>query len=68
MAELREVTRLRPEYAAGRFNYGVALAKQGAVAEAAVEFQATLRLEPQHAQARQYLESLRTLRSTPAPR
>ena len=68
LAEFKEVTRLRPNYASGRFNYGVALAKAGAIAEATSEFQETLRLDPKNAQARQYLQSLRTMRPKPATR
>ena len=68
LAEFKEVTRLRPNYASGRFNYGVALAKAGAIADATLEFQETLRLDPKNAQARQYLQSLRTMRPRTATR
>jgi predicted Zn-dependent protease len=58
-AHFAEVVRLRPDYALGRFNYGIALAKEGRIEDAIVQLDETVRLDPGNTKAAQYLRELR---------
>jgi tetratricopeptide (TPR) repeat protein len=60
LAELREAVRLDPRHGAAHFNLGVLLAQQGRDAEAAQHLEAALAANPTDAEARAYLERLRS--------
>ncbi len=47
--------RLKPEYAKGHYNFGIALAKEGQIDQAIEQFQEALRIDPNYAAARQML-------------
>ena len=53
-----EAVRLRPDFALGRLNYGIALAKDGQVAEAIAQMNETVRLDPSNNKAVEYLKML----------
>jgi Flp pilus assembly protein TadD len=61
--QFAEVVRLRPDYALGHLNLGVALVKQGRVDDAAVQFQETLRLDPNNKHAQEHLETIQLLKN-----
>lgn len=58
----REAIQLRPGYAEAHNNLGIALASQGRIKEAIVEWEAALRLDPTLSDARQNLEKARSMR------
>lgn len=62
--EFETVVRIYPGYAFGHLNLGVALFKLGQRPEAVREFEEALRLDPQLAQAKGFLDQLRS-RATP---
>jgi predicted Zn-dependent protease len=56
--QFSEVVRIRPDFALGHLNYGVALSKQGKLHEALAELQITLQLNPADKFAQQNLEAV----------
>jgi tetratricopeptide (TPR) repeat protein len=62
-AAFAEVVRVRPDYAEGRLNLGMALARQGKLNLALEQFQAALRLEPSDKRASQFIETIEHLQS-----
>jgi tetratricopeptide (TPR) repeat protein len=48
--------RIRPDNAEAQHNWGVALAQQRKFAEAIEHFRAALAIDPNHAEAREYLD------------
>ena len=56
--------RLKPDFAAARFNYGVALAKMNRLDEAKREIESALRYDPNFREAREALQILQQSRST----
>jgi Flp pilus assembly protein TadD len=64
---LRRAAQVDPRNASVRVDLGVALARQTRFADAIVEFEAALRLEPGNASARTYLERARAMSSTAPP-
>jgi tetratricopeptide (TPR) repeat protein len=57
--------RLKPDYAEAHLNLGVALAKQQKYDEAIVHFEAALRIDPNYATAKKYLDAARLRRKQP---
>ena len=62
IGQLGEAVALEPDYAEAHNNLGIALASQGRLQEAMVEWQAALRLNPQLGDAQQNLERARRMR------
>jgi Flp pilus assembly protein TadD len=54
---MQKYLRSEKNYTKAHYNLGVALAKQGRLAEARHHFAEVLRLEPNHVAARRFLES-----------
>jgi tetratricopeptide (TPR) repeat protein len=62
ITQLREAIGLKPGYAAAHNNLGIALASQGLIKDAIVEWEAALRVDPNLTGARQNLERARRIR------
>ena len=62
ITQLREAIGLKPGYAAAHNNLGIALASQGLIKDAIVEWEAALRVDPNLTGARQNLEWARRMR------
>jgi Flp pilus assembly protein TadD len=60
-AEFEQVVRLRPDYAEGHLNLGIALARQGSMSEALAHLQTALRLEPGNGKAREFITRIEQL-------
>ena len=52
------LVRLRPDFALGHLNLGVALARRGRLGEAQAQFYETLRLDPKNSSAQNHLDSI----------
>jgi tetratricopeptide (TPR) repeat protein len=61
--QFAQVARLRPDFARGRVNFGVALARSGKIEEALAEFQTALRLNPTNETARRNLDRLQAAKA-----
>jgi len=57
--------RLRPDLGGAQLNWGVALAQRGRYAEAVEHFKAVLAIDPNNADARNYLDRAMQLLSSP---
>jgi len=58
LAQYKEALRIRPDFVSAHFNLGVEEAKAGRYAEARLQMESVLQLDPENAPARQLLERL----------